>query len=110
MILLLLITLVAPHLFDASRRGRDPAQETPTAIGTRLMQDAAVKAALDRVKREEPHVLEEQVRLCEIPAPPFKETRRAEAYRQAFELLGLKNVRIDRVGNVLGERPGLAPR
>jgi tripeptide aminopeptidase len=110
MILLLLITIAAPHLFDASRRGRDPAQETPSAIGTRLMQDAAVKAALDRVKREEPHVLEEQVRLCEIPAPPFKETRRAEAYRQAFELLGLKNVRIDRVGNVLGERPGLAPR
>ena len=110
MILLLLITLAAPHLFDASTRSADPAQQSPSDIGTRLMQDAAVKAALDRVKRDEPHVLEEQVRLCEIPAPPFKEARRAEAYRQAFQSLGLTNVRIDRVGNVLGERRGLAPR
>src|SRR4026208_1930653 len=45
-----------------------------------------------------------------MPAPPFKEARRAEAYRQAFQALGLKNVRIDAAGNVLGERPGLAPR
>jgi acetylornithine deacetylase/succinyl-diaminopimelate desuccinylase-like protein len=74
------------------------------------MQDAAVKGALDRVKREEPQVIDEQVRLCEIPAPPFKETARADAYKQAFVALGLKNVRIDKVGNVLGERPGLAAR
>jgi hypothetical protein len=29
-----------------------------------------------------------------------------EAYEKAFNALGLKNVRIDREGNVLGERPG----
>jgi acetylornithine deacetylase/succinyl-diaminopimelate desuccinylase-like protein len=75
-----------------------------------LLKDAAVKTAIDRVRRDEPQVIEEQVRLCEIPAPPFKETARAEAYRQAFVALGLKNVRIDKVGNVLGERPGLAAR
>jgi acetylornithine deacetylase/succinyl-diaminopimelate desuccinylase-like protein len=86
------------------------AQDSPAAIGPRLLQDAAVKTALDRVRRDEPQVIEEQVRLCEIPAPPFKEAARAEAYRQAFVALGLKNVRIDKVGNVLGERPGLAAR
>jgi tripeptide aminopeptidase len=74
------------------------------------MQDAAVQAAVASVKRNEPQLLEEQVRLCEIPSPPFKERRRAEAYRQSFESLGLKNVRIDGAGNVLGERPGLALR
>jgi acetylornithine deacetylase/succinyl-diaminopimelate desuccinylase-like protein len=30
--------------------------------------------------------------------------------KRTFEQLGLKNVRIDREGNVLGERPGLQPR
>lgn len=110
MILSLVLSLVAPLLFDASTRPTDPMQETPATIGSRLMQEAAVKAAVDRVRRDEAQLLEEQVRLCEIPAPPFKEARRAEAYRQAFQSLGLKNVRIDTAGNVLGERPGLAPR
>ncbi len=85
-------------------------QEAAATIGDRLLQDAAVKAAVERVRRDEAQVIDDQVRLCEIPAPPFKETARAEAYRQAFQAAGLKNVRIDRVGNVLGERPGLAPR
>ena len=44
--------------------------------------------------------------LCEVPAPPFKEQARGEAYRKAFADLGLRNVRIDAAGNVIGERPG----
>ncbi len=86
------------------------AQERATEIGPLLLKDGAVAAAVAAVKKNEPWVLEEQVRLCEIPAPPFKETARAKAYAQAFRELGLKNVRIDKVGNVLGERPGSAPR
>lgn len=84
-------------------------QEAPTTAGQRLLSDPAIKTALDRLKRAEPQIIEEQVRLCEIPAPPFKETARAAAYMKAFQALGLQNVRIDGVGNVLGERPGLAP-
>jgi acetylornithine deacetylase/succinyl-diaminopimelate desuccinylase-like protein len=78
--------------------------------GKRLLADPAVRKALDWVKQNEAGLLEEQVRLCEIPAPPFKERERGEAYRQLFEKLGLKNVRIDGAGNVLGERPGRAAR
>ena len=85
-------------------------QEAPATIGDRLLKDPAVKTAVEGVQRDEGQLIEEQVRLCEIPAPPFKETARAEAYRRAFQAAGLKNVRIDRAGNVLGERPGLAPR
>src|SRR6188472_3150977 len=110
MFTLIFSALAAFMLFDAHPGALDPAQDAPASLGVRLMQDAAVKAALDRVKRDEPQLIEEQVRLCEIPAPPFKEARRAEAYRQAFQSLGLSNVRIDAAGNVLGERPGLAPR
>lgn len=107
MLLLLAMPLIVSLSLDAAARGPDPAQDASSSIGARLMHDAAVKNAIARVKRQEPQLLEEQVRLCEVPAPPFKEGRRAEAFRQAFQSLGLKNVRIDAVGNVLGERPGL---
>src|SRR5687768_6922239 len=81
-----------------------------SGVVDRLLTEAPVKAALKHVETHEPAALAEQIRLCEIPAPPFKERQRAEAYRQAFEAHGLKNVRIDEVGNVIGERPGLAAR
>jgi acetylornithine deacetylase/succinyl-diaminopimelate desuccinylase-like protein len=86
------------------------AQERAAEIGALLLKDSAVRAAVEAAKKNEPWVLEEQVRLCEIPAPPFKEGARANAYAQAFRDLGLRNVRIDREGNVRGERPGLVPR
>lgn len=85
-------------------------QEAPGAIGQRLMADAAVKGAVEWVRQNEPRVIEQQIRLCEIEAPPFKEGQRAAALRQMFEARGLQNVRIDEAGNVLGERPGAAPR
>lgn len=79
-------------------------------VGTRLTNDAGVRAALDEIRANEPATIAEQVRLCEIPAPPFMETVRAEAYADAFRRAGLRNVRIDKAGNVLGERPGRAAR
>ena len=84
------------------------AQQNAGDVGERLLRDATVRSALEAVKRNEPSVLEEQVRICEIPAPPFKEEKRGLAMKAVFERLGLKNVRIDEIGNVLGERPGRA--
>src|SRR5918993_3639216 len=71
-----------------------------------LAEDPAVAKAVEAVRRIEAATIDEQVRLCEIPAPPFKERTRAEAYRQALEQLGLQDVRFDAVGNVIGVRPG----
>jgi acetylornithine deacetylase/succinyl-diaminopimelate desuccinylase-like protein len=45
-----------------------------------------------------------------VAAPPFKEAARAKAYANAFRTAGLKDVRIDREGNVLGVRPGRSAR
>lgn len=67
-----------------------------------------VRALLDSIKANNAWTLQQQVALCEIPAPPFKEQARAEAYKAAFEKVGLTNVRIDSVGNVIGERRGSA--
>ncbi|MGE3177179.1 MAG: M20/M25/M40 family metallo-hydrolase, partial [Vicinamibacterales bacterium] len=84
------------------------AQES--AVVSRVLMDARVKAALAVAKSGEPRVLEEMVRFCEVPAPPFKESARGDVLRQAFVAAGLRNVRVDRVGNVLGDRPGAGPR
>ena len=84
------------------------AMQRPTPSTETLASEPAIRSALDFIRVNEPEVLNEQTRLCEIAAPPFAERLRAEAYRAAFERLGLKNVRIDAVGNVIGERPGRA--
>jgi acetylornithine deacetylase/succinyl-diaminopimelate desuccinylase-like protein len=51
----------------------------------------------------------ELVRICEIPAPPFKEEARAREIARRFEEIGLLRVRSDEEGNVIAERPGLSP-
>ena len=51
---------------------------------------------------------EELVRICEIPAPPFKESARANEIARRFEEIGLARVRSDDEGNVIAERPGLS--
>lgn len=106
----LAITLLMLFTLDAFVIVRVPAQEGARTIGERLLQMPRTRAVLDTVKRDEPHVMEEQIRICEIPAPPFNEQRRAASMKRAFQSLGLANVRIDRVGNVIGERRGLSAR
>ncbi|MEP7116027.1 MAG: M20/M25/M40 family metallo-hydrolase [Acidobacteriota bacterium] len=86
------------------------AQQQAEDLGVKLLQDAAVKAALAAAKADEARTLAEQVELCEVEAPPFKEAKRGELYARKFRELGLQNVRIDKVGNVLGDRPGAAAR
>ena len=62
-----------------------------------------VRQALDYLRDSEEQTIGDQIALCEIPAPPFGEAARGEAYRERFAEIGLANVRIDEEGNVLGE-------
>jgi len=71
-----------------------------------LAQKAKVRRSLDYLKQIEPETVEEQIRITEIAAPTFKETKRGEYFRRRFTELGLQKVRVDAVGNVIGERPG----
>jgi acetylornithine deacetylase/succinyl-diaminopimelate desuccinylase-like protein len=65
-----------------------------------------VRAALQTIRDDNAWTLGQQVSLCEIPAPPFGEARRGAEYRRRLTALGLRNVRVDSVGNVIAERPG----
>lgn len=85
----------------AAQAGRTSARPLPVPAA-----NARVKEALAYLQRIEPQTIEEQIALCQIPAPPFKEAARAEDFRRRMVALGLRNVRIDAEGNVIGERPG----
>ena len=79
--------------------------QTPDA----LMNEPTVHAAMEAAKRNEPSILDLQMHVCEIPAPPFHEDQRGLELKHLFEELHLKDVRIDKAGNVIGVRPGAAP-
>lgn len=71
-----------------------------------LVEKPAIRAAFEQIARLEPETIEEQIRIAEIPAPTFEETERGLYFKKRFEELGLEKVRVDAVGNVIGERPG----
>jgi tripeptide aminopeptidase len=73
-----------------------------------LLKDPAVKAAIDAAKASEAQTIADQIRFCEIPAPSFKEELRGQELKRVFTQLGLQNVRVDKVGNVLGDYAGAA--
>src|SRR5688500_10032371 len=71
--------------------------------GTVPSDDRRRRAALQTSRDDNAWTLSQQVSLCEIPAPPFGEARRAAEYRRRLAALGLRNVRIDAEGNAIGE-------
>ena len=77
---------------------------------TELMNNPVIRTAMEAARRNEPQTLDLQARLCEIPAPPFKEEARGLELKRLFTQLGLRDVRIDKAGNVIGVRPGKAAR
>jgi hypothetical protein len=63
-----------------------------------LLARPDVKAAMQAIQANEPHFIDEQVRLCEIASPPFHEDKRAAELARLFREAGLQNVRIDHAG------------
>ena len=75
-------------------------------VYTQVARDDRVRTALQQIFQREPLAIEEQIRLTEIPAPPFQEARRAAYYLQQMQTRGLIDAYIDDEGNVIGLRKG----
>jgi tripeptide aminopeptidase len=86
------------------------AQQRAAELGSLLLQTPAVRAAVEFARADEMQTLADQIRVCEVEAPPFQEAKRAQVYAEMLRAVGLKNVRIDVEGNVIGERPGANAR
>lgn len=66
-------------------------------------RDPAVQRAMAAMQRHQAWTLEQQISICEVPAPPFKEQARAEEFRRRLVGFGYANTRIDAEGNVIAE-------
>src|SRR5215218_10745756 len=97
----MLLLSAAPALAQAEA----PWRAMDAALVT-LLGNAKVVKTLEALKADDARALEEQKRITEIPAPPFKEKLRAEYYLKRFLELGLKDAAIDAEGNVIGLRKG----
>lgn len=73
---------------------------------TRLAGLPEVRSALSWLRAQESQFLQWQMEMARIPAPPFGESARAAWLAERFRAIGLKDVRIDDVGNVFGVKPG----
>jgi len=88
------------------------AQNIPQATKTytkeikKLGSQKAIQHALHIVDDIENQTNNDLILLTEIPAPPFKETVRAEKFKSMLEDAGAEKVWIDEVGNVIGLRKG----
>lgn len=71
-----------------------------------VLADPRVVDALAELEIREPEAIQEQFRLTEIPAPPFKEERRAAYFLEQLKARGLEDAYIDSEGNAIGIRKG----
>jgi acetylornithine deacetylase/succinyl-diaminopimelate desuccinylase-like protein len=78
----------------------------PTAEVERLLASPAFKTAAATIDKEHERIVEDGIKLAEIPSPPLKEAARAKVYEKMFKDVGLADVKIDEEGNVLGIRKG----
>src|SRR5258706_7601716 len=76
-----------------------------TDPSAQLADNPEVRSALSWFARNVPAINEQQIRLTEIPAPPFQESQRATAIKTLLASSGLE-VRIENTGNVIGELRG----
>jgi tripeptide aminopeptidase len=76
----------------------------------RLAASPEVRSAYNCFRTQEPQLLQWQMEMARIGAPPFGESARAAWLQERFREIGLDDVRIDDVGNVFGTHPGFGRR
>jgi len=94
-------------LFLCAALAQAPAfAQSPEAAVSDVIGGAPFKTAAAFIKTDQERFVRDLVTLTEIPAPPFKERARADAFLQMLKREGLKDVEMDAEGNVMGVRPG----
>lgn len=84
---------------------RSPGAPNRSAPAPQFAETPEIRSALSWFSRNLAWINDQQVRITEIPAPPFQEAARASAVKTLLVESGL-NVQIDKTGNVIGELPG----
>jgi acetylornithine deacetylase/succinyl-diaminopimelate desuccinylase-like protein len=85
---------------------RSAAQGTADSAIARVKSSAGFQAAAAELDRTHDQMVADIITLTEIPAPPFKEDARGQAYQKLLAATSLTNVERDTAGNVMGLRKG----
>ncbi len=67
-----------------------------------ILKNKKVKKSFEYIIQQEPFTYENLIKLTEIEAPPFKEEKRAIAFKKMIEEVGIDSIWIDIEGNVVG--------
>ncbi len=102
--ILTLVLLAAAATSGASQTAHQPSPETRAS---QVLESQAFAAAAAFLDRTHDRLVDETIRLTEIPAPPFKEAVRAKALADLMRQTGLVDVQTDPEGNVMGLRKGV---
>ncbi|QOR66970.1 M20/M25/M40 family metallo-hydrolase [Cytobacillus suaedae] len=71
-----------------------------------LVSLETVKKALDFLKEDNDNTTKDQIDITSIPSPTFQEEVRGDKFVSRFKELGLENVHVDDIGNVIGTKAG----
>jgi tripeptide aminopeptidase len=80
--------------------------QTSDALVQAIIKSPKFDKATAFIDADHDRFVRELIALTEIPAPPFKEERRAKAYLEMLREAGLSDVEQDEEGNVMGIRKG----
>jgi acetylornithine deacetylase/succinyl-diaminopimelate desuccinylase-like protein len=76
---------------------------------TELLQEASVVRSFAEIEAHHEDLVQLIIRLCEIASPTFAERPRAQAVADELRALGLEDVHLDDVNNVIGVLPRREP-
>jgi tripeptide aminopeptidase len=93
---LVLVPLIAPPA----------AAQTPASRVRDIIAGPSFTQAVAFIESDQDRFVRELIALTEIPAPPFKEQRRAAAFLDMLRQHGLTDPEMDAEGNVMGLRRG----
>lgn len=99
------LLLIVP-VFVYAQEEEIPVAKKYTKEVKRLTKSPLLQQAFRYIEETDEQTIEDLITLTEIPAPPFKEEKRAEAFKSMLEEIGVDSAWIDEVGNVLALRKG----
>ena len=70
------------------------------------MNRSSVQSALEHVEATDDQTIADQIRLTQIPAPPFMEEERGLVFLEMMRDIGVDSAWVDEIGNVIGLRRG----
>jgi acetylornithine deacetylase/succinyl-diaminopimelate desuccinylase-like protein len=82
------------------------AAQTPQASVQRILDSPQFKTAAAFIDKDHERFVNELIALTQVPAPPFKERKRGDAFLALMRQLNLGDVEMDDAGNVMGVRKG----